>query len=278
MISGTIYNAGKMLQMTQKLEQKKAAGNLFKKEVKEISPEEKQFQMYQEQLEKAREGNEYSAIYAKIQSGQSLSPEEEAKIRARDPKLYMEYKADKQEQEAYEKKLKSCKTKEEAERLHVNRMNGKLSELKSIVNNPNIPKSEKLKEAQRILGDTTKTTQIYHSFTRSAEYQKMPREEELLEAMRAEAESQESVTAEESTAQESMSADENIITKTLPEDENIVTKTLPEDENIVPETLPKEGTDHNPVKSERMVLEEMRKLEKQLFGGEKKTVKIDISL
>ena len=69
--------------------------------------------------------------------------------------MYMEYKADRMEQEAYEKKLKNCKTKEEAERLHVNRMNGKLSELKSIVNNPNIPKSEKLKEAQSILGDTT---------------------------------------------------------------------------------------------------------------------------
>ena len=32
------------------------------------------------------------------------------------------------------------------------RMNGNLAELKSIVNNPNIPKSEKLKEAQRIMG------------------------------------------------------------------------------------------------------------------------------
>lgn len=158
MITGTIYNAGKMLEMTQKWEQKKSSGNILKKEVKELSPEEQQLKMYQEQLEREREGNEYSSIYAKIQSGQELSPAEEDKLRAKDPKMYMEYKADRMEQEAYEKKLKNCKTKEEAERLHVNRMNGKLSELKSIVNNPNIPKSEKLKEAQRILGDTTKTS------------------------------------------------------------------------------------------------------------------------
>ena len=75
-------------------------------------------QNYQEDLERMREGNEYSAIYAKIQSGQDLSPAEEDKLRARDPKLYMEYKADKMEQEAYEKRLKNCRTKEEAQKLH----------------------------------------------------------------------------------------------------------------------------------------------------------------
>ena len=151
MITGTIYNAGKMLEMTQKWEQKKASGNILGKEKKELSPEEQQLKMYQEQLATMREGNEVSAIYAKLQSGQELSPEEEGILRERDPKLYMEYKADRMEQEAYEKELKNCKTKEEAEKLHVNRMNGKLSELKTIVNNPNIPKSEKIKESQRIL-------------------------------------------------------------------------------------------------------------------------------
>lgn len=174
MIYGTLYNTGKMLEMTQQWEHKKLSGNILKKEVKELSLEERQLQIYQEQLEKEREGSEYSAIYAKIQSGQELSPTEEEKLRAKDPKMYMEYKADKMEQEAYEKRLKNCKTKEEAERLHVNRMNGKLSELKSIINNPNIPKSEKLKEAQRILGDTTKTVQVFHTFVQSAEFKEIP--------------------------------------------------------------------------------------------------------
>ncbi len=253
MISGTIYHATKMLQMTQKWEQKKSSGNILQKEVKNLSPEEKQFQIYQEQLEKAREGNEYSAIYAKMQSGQTLSPEEEEKIRTKDPKMYMEYKADKLEQEAYEKRLKRCKTKEEAEKLHVNRMNGKLSELKSIVNNPNIPKSEKLKEAQRILGDTTKTTQIFHAFTRSATFKKLPREEELLEVKKAETESHSKVTANENKQTE---ADEGINTD--------------KDEAV----KPKDGT----AELERQILEEMFKLEKKHFGDDKKVVKIDVAL
>ena len=36
MITGTIYNAGKMLEMTQKWEQKKSSGNILKKRSKRI--------------------------------------------------------------------------------------------------------------------------------------------------------------------------------------------------------------------------------------------------
>ena len=246
MITGTVYDAGKMLEMTQKWEQKKSSGNILKKEVKELSPEEQQLKMYQEQFEREREGNEYSSIYAKIQSGQELSPAEEDKLRTKDPKMYMEYKADRMEEEAYEKKLKNCKTKEEAERLHVNRMNGKLSELKSIVNNPNIPKSEKLKEAQRILGDTTKTTQIFHTFTKSAEFKELPTEEVNTE-----------------------SDNETQVVPNISEDENIVDNT----ENTMKDTRHSVA-----LETEKKVLEEMFELEKKHFGESKKAVKIDVSL
>ena len=247
MIAGTIYNAGKMLEMTQKWEQKKASGNILKKEEKVLSAEEQQLKMYQEQLEREREGNEYSSIYAKIQSGQELSPAEEDKLRAKDPKMYMEYKADRMEQEAYEKKLKNCKTKEEAERLHVNRMNGKLSELKSIVNNPNIPKSEKLKVAQRILGDTTKTAQIFHTFTKSAEFKKLPTEEPV-----------NAESANETEAAQDISEGGNTI-----DDTGNTMKDIRQSEAL---------------EVEKKVLEEMVELEKKHFGESKKTVKIDVSL
>ena len=270
MITGTIYNAGKMLEMTQKWEQKKSSGNILKKE--ELSPEEQQLKMYQEQLEREREGNEYSSIYAKIQSGQELSPAEEDKLRAKDPKMYMEYKADRMEQEAYEKKLKNCKTKEEAERLHVNRMNGKLSELKSIVNNPNIPKSEKLKEAQRILGDTTKTAQIFHTFTKSAEFKELPTEEEVMEAKQAEAQLREEQLVG--------GADENSEVNAESDNETQVVPNISEGENIVDNagnTI--KDTQHSvALETEKKVLEEMFELEKKHFGESKKAVKIDVSL
>ena len=246
MISGNIYNAGKMLELTQKWEQKKNSGNIVKRQEKELTPEERQLQNYQEDLERMREGNEYSAIYAKIQSGQDLSPAEEDKLRARDPKLYMEYKADKMEQEAYEKRLKNCRTKEEAQKLHVNRMNGKLSELKSIVNNPNIPKSEKIKEAQRILGDTNKTVQVFQEFAKSAEFKELPTEEEIMKAKQAEAEYNEEKVSIDSNTEGEMKKQGDVATDISA--------------------------------SDKKILEEMYELEKKHFGEEKKTVKIDVAL
>lgn len=244
MISGTIYQSGKMLEMTQKWEQKKASGNILQKEVQVLTPEEQQFQMYKEQLEKQREGNEYSTIYAKLQSGKELSPAEEDKLRAKDPKLYMEYKADQMEQKAYEKRLKNCKTKEEAEKLHVNRLNGKLSELKSIMNNPNIPKSEKLKEAQRILGDTTKTVQIFHTFTESTEFKKLPTEEEKMQ----------SEQVNDEFSEEKVTGGNNA-------------ETMVEDNGAI-EFFEKE----------QQIVDEISELEKEHFGEYKKEVHIDIVL
>lgn len=246
MISGTIYNAGKMLELTRKWEQKKNSGNIVKRQEKELTPEERQLQNYQEDLERMREGNEYSAIYAKIQSGQDLSPAEEDKLRARDPKMYMEYKADKMEQEAYEKRLKNCRTKEEAQQLHVNRMNGKLSELKSIVNNPNIPKSEKIKEAQRILGDTNKTVQVFQEFAKSAEFKDLPTEEEIMKAKQAEAEYNKEKVSVDSDAEGETKEQAEVTTDIS--------------------------------SSDKKILEEMYELEKNHFGVEKKIVKIDVAL
>lgn len=240
MIYGTIHSTGKMLELTQKWEQKKESGNLIKKEIDTMSAEKQQLQMFKERLEKEREGNEYSAIYAKMQSGQELSPAEEDKLRQHDPKAYMEYKADRMEQETYEKRLRNCKTKEEAEKLHINRINGKLSELKSIINNANIPKDEKLKEAQRILGETTRTAEIFHAFAKSEEFKELPTEieskveyEKLIEST------------------EYVSSDSEMIT---------------------------ENRQDNVAETEQKLLEEMYELEEKHFGEQKKTVRIDVRL
>lgn len=240
MIYGTIHNTGKMLELTQKWEQKKESGNVLKKEVDTMSAEKQQLQMFQERLEKEREGNEYSAIYAKMQSGQELSPAEEDKLRQHDPKAYMEYKADRMEQEAYEKRLRNCKTKEEAEKLHINRINGKLSELKSIINNANIPKEEKLKEAQRILGETTRTAEVFHAFAKSEEFKELP-------------------TENEPKVKHETSAEKTTVANSDTETANECKK-------------------DNVAETEKKILEEMYELEEKHFGEQKKCVRIDVTL
>lgn len=179
MITGTLYEAGKMMVMQNKWEQKKTTGNINKKEKKELTPQEKELQRYREQLEETKKGNEYSALYSKIQSGQKLSPAEEDKLKAQDMKAYLDYKADQAEQEAFEEKLKHCKTKDEAQRLKTTKMQSNLSKIKNIENDPYISDAEKLKMARIIQGDTTANAKIYQEFTQSEEYEKMPTEGEL---------------------------------------------------------------------------------------------------
>ena len=216
MITGTLYEAGKMMTMQNKWEQKKSTGNVLKKEKKELTPEERQLQDYREQLEETRKGNEYSALYSKIQSGQKLSPAEEDKLKEKDMKSYLEYKANQAEQEAYEERLKRCRTKDEAQRLQTAKMQGNLSKMKNIENDPYISDAEKLKMARVIQGDTTATAKIYQEFTQSEEYEKMPTEGELqqLRKMERDAEDAELLetkdTLNESKEQESEVTDEPI--------------------------------------------------------------------
>ena len=179
MITGTLYEAGKMMVMQNKWEQKKNTGNINKKEKKELTPQEKELQRYREQLEETKKGNEYSALYSKIQSGQKLSPAEEDKLKAQDMKAYLDYKADQAEQEAFEEKLKYCKTKDEAQRLKTTKMQSNLSKIKNVENDPYISDSEKLRIARQIQGDTTASAKIFDKFTQSEEYEKMPTEAEL---------------------------------------------------------------------------------------------------
>lgn len=183
MIAGTIRNAVNQMQLVNDWEQKKATGDVVKKQegMTVTSQEESMIQHFREQLERDKESSAYSQIYNKIASGQELTASEEDAIRQKDPKAYMEYKAARMEQEAYERRLERCKTKEEAQRLQVNEMNGNLAELKSIVNNPNIPKSEKLKEAQRIMGNTFRAVESFTRFVKSTEYRDLPTEEEIVE-------------------------------------------------------------------------------------------------
>ena len=209
MITGTLYEAGKMMVMQNKWEQIKSTGNINKKEQKELTPQERELQRYREQLEETKKGNEYSALYSKIQSGQKLSPAEEDKLKAQDMKAYLDYKADQAEQEVYEERLKRCRTKDEAQRLQTAKMQGNLSKIKNIENDPYISDAEKLKMARIIQGDTTANAKIYQEFTQSEEYEKMPTEGELqqLRKMERDAENEELLEIKEdiSEGQESES-------------------------------------------------------------------------
>jgi len=76
---------------------------------------------------------------------------------------------------------KICKTKEEVDRVKLQKLGELESSLSSIVNDPAIPKSAKLAKAQEILAKTNNIEAAHLEFVKSADYQSMPTDEEKKE-------------------------------------------------------------------------------------------------
>lgn len=177
-MSGTIYSMGKMAELESKWKQKKESGKIFQKE---MTAEERLMARYQEDLENMRKNDTMNSISGKLRSGQELTPEEVRYLQKNNPALYQEYQEIRSEKEAYERGLKNCKTKEDVERFKINKMNGYLSQAKSVMNNPNIPKGQKKALMEKILGKTMGIEKVHMKFVASGGYAALPTDEEFAE-------------------------------------------------------------------------------------------------
>ena len=140
-------------------------------------------------------------------------------------------------------------------------MNGKLAELKNIVNNPNIPKSEKLKEAQRIMGDTYRTVDTFTTFAKSKEFQDLPTEEEFVEDVKADTQAE---TEQSNTEMQEIQAEQT-----------------PTEESTQHEAVDdfKSGIQLEDVhQAENDVLEEMKDIEGKHLGKRESSVRIDVTV
>jgi len=188
-IVGSIRNTVKLAEMDSKWQQKKKNGGKALKA--EMSPQERQIQQYKEDLEKMREGRQMSDIDAKLKSGGTLTPEEITYLQRNCPEKYKEYVEIKNEREAYKRQMESCKTKEDVEKLKMNKMSSFLAEAKSVMNNPNIPKGKKLGLMEKILRRVMGMEKEYVKFVNSGRYQSLPTQEELAEEEKRKAEQSE---------------------------------------------------------------------------------------
>ena len=184
-LSGTIASTVQLQMLNNKWMQKKESGNvLSKQELNERSTwTSEQFMNadFQERLEHNREAEKRQKIDNKIMSGGSLSPEEISYLEKNDPVALKKYRETKEEKESYKEKLRQCKTKEEVDRVKLQKLGELESSLSSIVNDPAIPKSAKLAKAQEILAKTNNIEAAHLEFVKSADYQSMPTDEEKKE-------------------------------------------------------------------------------------------------
>ena len=123
-----------------------------------------------------------SEILQKFYAGKKLSSEEREYLRDKAPLVYKELIAIEEEQKAYERELRRCETKEEVERVRMNRINGALTTVNAVSSNPNIPEGAKMaiigQEKRRVDAIVEST----EKFVRSGEYAKLPTEAEVAAA------------------------------------------------------------------------------------------------
>ena len=174
-IAGTVRNTLSLASLDSKWQQKKQQNPTKKSE--EMTADQLQLQRFQEELQKQRE-NKTPEINTKLLSGGKLTREEIEYLRKNDPQKLKEYEEIQHERESYKKQLKSCKSKEEVERLKMTRMGQYMSQAKSIASDSCIPKSEKYKLMVKLLAEATGVAKEHIKFTQSLMYAQLPEEDE----------------------------------------------------------------------------------------------------
>ncbi len=175
-MAGTVKNSVKLATLENKWQQKKE--NAGKPQRKELTAQERELQIFQEQADEIREGKTPSDISAKLMSGARLTQEEIEYLRKNAPEALKEYEEFQREREQYKRQLRNCKSKEEVERLKTNKMGQFLAEAKEISHNAAIPKAKKVELLQKLLKKIAGVEEEHTEFTKTLRFAQLPEEEE----------------------------------------------------------------------------------------------------
>ena len=148
---------------------------------------------YKEQQEMHPEDKEMQRITNKIYAGGDLTEKEMQYLQKKNPILYQKMRAVEAEAKQYEEDLKRCKTKDEAQRIKMNKINASVASIRSVESNPNISDADKLAFAQAEQAKMREIEKITTKFIESGAYAALPTdaekfqtEKELEEAKREE--------------------------------------------------------------------------------------------
>ena len=182
---GSVTSYMKSMELETKFKKKKAEGDLGSQSRKKTELEIKNEQFKAEYMHRQEENEDddkmLTDINNKIAVDQELTPEELRYLQNKNPSLYQKVKNIENEKKQYEKDLKNCKSKEEVERLKMNKVSSALSAIKSAESDPNLPESAKLAVAQGELRRMNALNKILAKFVERGEYDKLPAEQEVLE-------------------------------------------------------------------------------------------------
>lgn len=181
MYTGTIQSQVRLQMLDLKWQKKKQDIN-SKKDTEGMTQDEILLDSLERQAQTERERSATSELYTKLKTGGTLTEEEIAYLKEHDPEALAEYEKAQTEKKAYENALKNCRTKEDVQRLKLNRMGSFAAQAKEIASNPYIPKDKKVELMQRLNNEVCMIRDEHQAFEKSRAYEELPEEQELRRA------------------------------------------------------------------------------------------------
>lgn len=178
MYTGTIQSQVSLQMLDLKWQKKKQDIN-SKKDTEGMTQDEILLDSLERQAKTERERSATSELYTKLKTGGTLTEEEIAYLKEHDPEALAEYEKAQTEKKAYENALKNCRTKEDVQRLKLNRMGSFAAQAKEIASNPYIPKDKKVVLMQRLNNEVCMIRDAHQAFEKSWAYEELPEEQEL---------------------------------------------------------------------------------------------------
>ena len=176
MYTGTIQSQVSLQMLDLKWQKKKQDIN-SKKDTDGMTQDEILLDSLERQAQTERSAT--SEVYTKLKTGGTLTEEEIAYLKEHDPEALAEYEKAQTEKKAYENALKNCRTKEDVQRLKLNRMGSFAAQAKEIASNPYIPKDKKVVLMQRLNNEVCMIRDAHQAFEKSRAYEELPEEQEL---------------------------------------------------------------------------------------------------
>ena len=115
-----------------------------------------------------------AAASSKLMSGAKLTPEDMETLRRHSPELYQKAVRIQREREAYKKALENSRSKEDVERLRMQKLNEFTTEIGAIRGNSNLSTEEKREQLEFLHMRMMAILDEHAAFTQTAKYQSLP--------------------------------------------------------------------------------------------------------
>ena len=176
------------MKLQMKWQQRKSSGDYLTKGYSgtKESQKDQELQDPQSRLLESMKPDESASmrqqISTKMMAGKRLSSAEMEYLKENDPQTYQKARTIEMEREAYERRLKQCRTKEELQRVKFSQAASSLATVKNVESNPSIPKGQKLALIMQELHKFNAMSDTDRAYMQSKDYQSLPTEAEKRKA------------------------------------------------------------------------------------------------